>query len=271
MKDLVLFDMDGTLTPPRKKATQEIIEAITDLRDFADVGILTGSGLNYLLEQCKDIMTQALPNECGKVWIMPCNGTQLYDFCENSHVLNCLSKNSMAEELGVREVSKLKAFLFSMQSDIMRDIADLPYTDNFIDDRESMINWCPIGRSAGDEERRAFVDFDKKFDFRELTIKKIKNQIESLQLKTKLIVKLGGETSVDIFPEGWDKTYGLSHFPEMRSWFVGDRCFGAGNDREIFEKLSKNSRGFCTTGPDHTVHIVRNIIIPTLKKEAYLV
>ena len=49
MNNLVLFDMDGTLTPSRKKATQDIVNALNELRRFSDVGILTGSGLNYLL------------------------------------------------------------------------------------------------------------------------------------------------------------------------------------------------------------------------------
>ena len=270
MNNLVLFDMDGTLTPSRKKATQDIVNALNELRRFSDVGILTGSGLNYLLEQCKNIMIQNLPLEFGKIWIMPCNGTQLYDFCEETHYLSCLSKNSMSNELGEREVSRLKSYLFSIQSEIMKDIADLPYTDNFIDDRESMINWCPIGRSAGDKERRAFIDFDRKFDFRELTIRKIKGQIKDLDLGVNLVVKLGGDTSVDIFPEGWDKTYGLRHFEGKRTWFVGDRCFGQGNDREIYEELLQHSRAFSTTGVDETIEIINNNIIPVIVKESFM-
>lgn len=271
MIDLVLFDMDGTLTPARKSAPFEVGEALTELRKYADVGIVTGSGYRYVLEQCGVILRNSSADVPGKFWILPCNGTQLYSWCDTFHKATLLAKNDMKNELGVRELSKVKSILSTIQSDMMKDIGDLPYTSHFIDDRESMINWCPIGRNAGDLERRHFIDFDKKFDFRELTIKKIKDQLDQLALETNLTIKLGGDTSVDIFPEGWDKTFALKHFPGKRVWFVGDRCTGSGNDREIFENLSQHSRAFSTRDPDNTIKIINENIIPSLLKEMYII
>ena len=73
-----------------------------------------------------------------------------------------------------------------------------------------------------------------------------------------ITIKLGGDTSFDIYPQGWDKRYALKHFPE-ESWdvfFVGDRCSYDGNDYEIFEHLSPLGRSFETSGPDETIEII---------------
>ena len=62
----------------------------------------------------------------------------------------------------------------------------------------------------------------------------------------------------DIFPEGWDKTYVLKHFPES-DWdvfFVGDRCSPSGNDWELYNHLQPLGRSFETSGPEETVEII---------------
>ena len=50
MSNIVLFDMDGTLTPARKKISKRMVNAIIDLLMYTEVGIVTGSGLDYLKE-----------------------------------------------------------------------------------------------------------------------------------------------------------------------------------------------------------------------------
>jgi phosphomannomutase len=73
-------------------------------------------------------------------------------------------------------------------------------------------------------------------------------------------VALGGSTSFDIYPSGWDKTYALRHFPEVECWFVGDKCTGDGNDRAIYEALLPQNRAFITTSPEETIAIVSKIV-----------
>ena len=65
-------------------------------------------------------------------------------------------------------------------------------------------------------------------------------------------LSLGGDTSFDIYPNGWDKTYALSHFSQEDwvFWFVGDRCYPEGNDYEIFSHLKTTGSAFETSGPD---------------------
>ena len=82
-----------------------------------------------------------------------------------------------------------------------------------------------------------------------------------------VIVKLGGNTSFDIYPCNWDKTYALNHFDphEWDFWFVGDRCGVDGNDYEIFNLLKPKGRAFETGSPEETVEIIDFYILEDLQ------
>ena len=141
---------------------------------------------------------------------------------------------------------------------------DIPLTGHFVSYRGSMINWCPIGRNASTQDREKFQKFDKNFgisSFRRTVLEQIREEFENTKLP--VTVKLGGETSFDIFPTGWDKTYALSHFSDYKIWFLGDRCGDNGNDKEIFDALQPEC-SFWVDGPSHTKEILEEILIPKL-------
>ena len=78
MNKIVLFDMDGTLTPARKPMEENVLESLKNLSNYAKIGIVTGSGFDYVKQQCQLLFKQ-LPEEIlNRITIMPCNGTQVY-------------------------------------------------------------------------------------------------------------------------------------------------------------------------------------------------
>ncbi|KAF3555184.1 hypothetical protein F2Q69_00010778 [Brassica cretica] len=48
---IALFDVDGTLTAPRKEATPELLHFIKELRKVVTVGVVGGSDLTKISEQ----------------------------------------------------------------------------------------------------------------------------------------------------------------------------------------------------------------------------
>ena len=50
-KHIVLFDMDGTLTPPREEFDKRLFQPLRDLALHAEIGIVTGSDMDYLSSQ----------------------------------------------------------------------------------------------------------------------------------------------------------------------------------------------------------------------------
>jgi phosphomannomutase len=162
----------------------------------------------------------------------------------------------MQKELGGVVWRRLMEIIINQQ--LKASDLDIPLTGHFVTNRGSMINWCPIGRSASDEERKKFETYDRKYKFRKRILNELRSELASATIDN-VTVKLGGETSFDIYPTGWDKTYSLRYFENSTVWFVGDRALNPkGNDYEIFKACEP--RSYHTTGPEETVDIIDKII-----------
>ena len=265
MKKIVLFDMDGTLTPPRKELDRDLIPALRELAKISEIGIVTGSDHNYVLQQMGLLMENSEIRY--KLHILPCNGTKYYpppQDASHKHELN-FEKN-MREELGEMHFSSIMHQILRRQSQL--HLYNLPLTGHFVDYRGSMINWCPIGRNANDSDRKRFQEFDKEdSSFRMDEISGLKSFFKRVSIGNSVQVKLGGETSFDIFPKGWDKTFALQHFKDHECWFVGDRCGEGGNDQTIYEKLRVHGRSFEVKNTRETLHLIFDEIIPRIAND----
>ncbi len=75
-----------------------------------------------------------------------------------------------------------------------------------------------------------------------------------------ITVKLGGDTSFDIYPVGWDKTFPIEKglFNDYHIHFIGDRCNKNGNDYEIYSHHAVE--GHKTESPEQTIEIVNKIL-----------
>ena len=260
---IVLFDMDGTLTEPRGLFDTELLLSLRELSRYTEIGILTGSDLKYIESQLERLLR--FSEIRFKLHLLPCNGTKYYKPPTHSNDEFILkSENDMAAELGENCLKDVFRILTKSQAAVCYQ--QIPLTGHFIDYRGSMINWCPIGRNALPEQRKEFVIFDKQQGLRKRLMSNLKARL-SLVCPNKIDVKLGGETSFDIYPIGWDKTYGLKHFTDYECWFVGDRCSPGGNDYEIYKSLSTKNRAFKTYNTIETGKIIRKQIIPILKGE----
>jgi len=263
MRKIVLFDMDGTLTPPREHLDYSLVETLSELCNYAEIGIVSGSDYDYIMQQC-GFLTQK-DNIKLKLHLLPCNGTK---HCappsnvDKTHVLDF--KKNMRQHIGDFHFQTIMKKLLDYQNHIVSHY-DVPLSGHFISYRESMINWCPIGRNALSEDRQKFAAFDKSFgtsSFRRTVLEQIREEFEIAKMS--VVIKLGGETSFDIYPSGWDKTFALSHFSESEIYFLGDRCGDNGNDKEIFDKLQPDN-SFWVHDTKHTKEILEQIVIPRIK------
>jgi len=262
MKRIVLFDMDGTLTPPRKELDRDLVPALRELAKISEIGIVTGSDHNYVLQQMGLLMENSEIRY--KLHILPCNGTKYYpppQAAAQSHELT-FQKN-MREELGELQFSTIMRFILQRQAQL--HLYNIPMTGHFVNYRGSMINWCPIGRNATDHDRKRFEEFDKLDNsFRMNEIKGFEKFLLKTNMSDRLTIKLGGETSFDIYPKGWDKTFALQHFKDWECWFVGDRCGHNGNDQAIYERLRVHGRAFEVKSTKDTLNLIFDEIIPRI-------
>ena len=256
-KTIIMFDMDGTLTEPRQainnKKLSDALYRITNKDCY--IGIITGSDNDYLREQMGNFLSSS---PCRySIHLMPCNGTKHYIppmFANKDFKL--VHNVSMKKKLGPENYRKLIQELILSQVDMSNE--GVPLTGHFINCRGSMINWCPIGRNADLEEREKFMEIDRSMNLRVRVIDELKEMLKQKDLLRHLTIKFGGDTSFDIYPKGWNKTYGLNHFLGWDVWFVGDRCHEDGNDFEIYQACGDQS--YISTGPTQTVEIIDNIL-----------
>lgn len=255
--NIVLFDMDGTLTEVRKEITKEMIYILQKLSRIAKIGIVTGSDYDYLIDQCEDMWTCDNSVSPDNVLLMPCNGTKLYRWNPKHEKHTIEHDKDMRKEIGRSAYNDLLCSLTSHQIIIMAQ-NDISYSGTFFQYRGSMLNWCPTGRSASIKEREEWISLDQKKGLREFWLNHLENRFKKEEIN--LSAALGGSTSVDIYPTGWDKTYSLNHVKDYTPWFVGDKCFKGGNDLTLYEALRKSGRGYSTSGPEETIGIIHNIM-----------
>uniref|UniRef100_A0A453ILY2 Phosphomannomutase n=2 Tax=Aegilops tauschii subsp. strangulata TaxID=200361 RepID=A0A453ILY2_AEGTS len=142
---LALFDVDGTLTAPRKEVTPEMLEFMKRLRENVTVGVVGGSDLVKISEQL------------GKSVITDYD----YVFSENGLVAHkdgkLIGTQSLKTYLGDDQLKEFINFTLHYIADL-----DIPIKrGTFIEFRSGMINVSPIGRNCSQEERDDFEKYDK--------------------------------------------------------------------------------------------------------------
>ena len=147
---IVLFDMDGTLTPPRKEITHEVVRTLKKLQQYSRIGIISGSDTDYINQQCKRLF-EIGGVDPSKLDILPCNGTKLYKWKYTNY--NLIKSVDMREKIGVTAYRHIISKVLDLQSSIVTLYPALPFTGTFVQYRGSLLNWCPIGREANFEER----------------------------------------------------------------------------------------------------------------------
>lgn len=258
---IVLFDMDGTLTPARREMNWEMVDALYNLQSSGfEIGIVSGSDLQYIKQQCNVLFDLTQVN-CSKIHWLPCNGTKYFKYTRFDDVnvdFKKIYEHNMRQHLGEKKWRRLVQLLINLQNSMTRVHRKIPLTGTFIDYRGSTVNWCPIGRSADHADRESWEALNKDNSIRELWLHLAKEGLQSANLKD-VVIKYGGDTSFDIYPRGWDKTFSFKNFSDYEKvYFVGDRCTPTGNDFEAY-KLA-GDLGFETTSPEQTIKIISHII-----------
>lgn len=238
---IFLFDVDGTLTPSRCKASDKILKMLQSLRTKVKVGFVGGSDLAKQVEQvgdnCLELFDYAFPE----------NGLSFY---KNGKLI---SQEKIIDYMGEQLYLKFVNFCLNYLSKL-----DLPIKrGTFIEYRNSMINISPIGRNCSTDERKDFYELDKKNEYRLKMVQALKKEFGQHNMD----FVIGGQISIDCFPKGWDKRYCLRHIKDEKIEnvvFFGDMTHEGGNDYEIFK--DSRVRGVSVRDPDDTLVKVNEIL-----------
>ncbi|KAL1830277.1 hypothetical protein DCAR_0209716 [Daucus carota subsp. sativus] len=229
---IALFDVDGTLTAPRKAVTLKMLQFMKELGKVVKIGVVGGSDLVKISEQL------------GQTVITDYN----YVFAENGLVAykdgKLIGTQSLKTFIGEENLKAIINFILHYIADL-----DIPIKrGTFIEFRSGMINVSPIGRNCSQEERDEFERYDKIHNIRSKLVSLLREKFAHLNLT----YSIGGQISFDVFPQGWDKTYCLQYLDEFTEiHFFGDKTYKGGNDHEIYE--SERTHGHTVTSPEDTM------------------
>lgn len=210
-----IFDVDGTLTPSRQSIDPEFKLFFTEFCVNNEVYLVTGSDYAKTVEQLGEYLLR------WPVFVYACSGNDVWAKGENIRSKEWV----LPEEPRKLLQSWLEVSKFSLR------------TGNHFEDRSGTCNFSVVGRNATLGERKLYVQHDKEFRERETIVL----QFNSIYGDT-ICATVGGETGIDLYPVGWDKSQIIQDFDikEDKLYFFGDKMEVGGND---FPLKIANSRG----------------------------
>lgn len=166
---IVLFDVDGTLTPARQSASPAMLSLLSTLRQHVAIGYVGGSDLAKQQEQL------------GQANI---SVTSLFDYCFAENGLTAyrlgqpLASQSFINWLGEAKYQRLVKFVLRYIADL-----DLPVMrGTFVEFRNGMVNISPVGRNASLREREEFQEWDRQTGTRRKMVEVLKREFADLGL-----------------------------------------------------------------------------------------
>ena len=224
----LLFDMDGTLTDARQPITKDVLEVLKITDPGVKRYLVTGSDYVKVEEQ---LGTENLLSLFERVYT--CNGTRVWncniDMDDETRPLEpeLIHKVSLTDYYSEADINHIVNVLLKTAYETHTKIK----TGTFVEWRDSQINFSVVGRNCTTGQREDYVKWDKKSGEREKIITQLREQFKGWGLS----FRLGGQISIDITREGWDKSYAFKNMKESPNQcvFFGDKICKDGNDLDI--------------------------------------
>lgn len=206
-----IFDVDGTLTPSRQKIDPEFKEFFKSFIVSNKVFLVTGSDYAKTVEQLGA------------------------DICESVvTVYNCSGNDTWFK--GKRVNSKpfeAPKELYDFMNGWLQTSSFPLRTGNHIEERTGTINFSIVGRNCTLGERKMYVKHDIENRERESIAFQINLDFPGIT------ATIGGETGIDIYRKGCDKSQILEDFNKDDTiYFFGDKMEQGGNDWPLAAKLN---------------------------------
>ena len=216
MKRIFMFDIDGTLTPPRLPMTEEMVEMFKGFCERNRVILVTGSDMSKVVEQVPKVIRDLVEG------IYTCSG--------NAYTVG----DEIIYENEFRPPEKLIALL-----EDWKNYSHYPVkTGKHLEHRDGMLNYSTVGRNCTQQQREDYEAWDNENGERAILRERILNMFPSLD------VAIGGQISIDIYPKGLDKSQSYHRVkgdnPDHAIIFCGDRLMPGGNDYPFFKAMGEN-------------------------------
>ena len=193
MKEIIIFDIDGTLVESSFKINQKNSEILNKLKNKYEIAICGGGTLKKALEQMNDLIYfDHYFTECGCVYHK--------NKSKNNLDLEEIYKKNIREHELYPQINILIKLFLAYLSDVSYNLSG-----HFVDLRNGIIYLSCIGMQATQAEREEFKTIDNKLHVRIEILKLLKSKAEKLGILEKLSINLGGSVGIGIYPIEYDK------------------------------------------------------------------
>ncbi len=231
-----LFDIDGTLTMPRRKMSDSFLMSFLSWMQGKSIFLVAGSDMEKINYQVPNSVT----SRCSGIFCSMAN-----EFWSNGQYV-------------YRKEWKPSIKLLSRLTEIRRASPYETKKGNWLEHRMGMINFSVAGRDSNLKERKKYYEWDKGNKERLSFVKTLSKEFPHLDLR------IGGQISVDITPRGSNKSLAskwIRNNLDGQIYFFGDSCFEGGNDYDICVDVDQNEDGkvFSVNSADETLEILKGL------------
>lgn len=218
-KELVIFDLDGTLAVSKWKMDVEMAQLLEQLSHEAKIAIISGGKYEQFLKQVVPMLTSETQLE--HVFFFPTSGASFYRWWGQWW------ENIYAHNLSPEQIQSIfDAFPKAIEQSGIQIGSDELHGEQ-LEDRQTQVSWSALGQQCPIELKETW-DPDQK--------KRLQILPYLQEMLPDFDVRVGGTTTIDVTKKGLDKKYGIEKMHEHLAvayedmFFVGDAIFPGGND-----------------------------------------
>ena len=252
-KELIVFDLDGTLTPSKAPMRPDMARLFVQLLQKKRVAVIGGGSYAQFKEQFLASL-RCPPAFLKNLFLFPTTANAFYEYRGGW-------KKIYAFELPVREKSAVRVALREVEKEVRYSRPKKIY-GAVLEDRGTQMSFSPLGQDVvtvlGGKGIRLKEQWKKKNNFLRLKMAKL-----LAKRLPKLEVRVGGLTTIDITRKGIDKAYGIHqinktlHVPIKNMLFIGDALYPGGNDSAA---RRTGVQCIAVRGPEDTKKIIKKIL-----------
>ncbi len=253
-KDLIVFDLDGTLIHTKSPMDTEMSQLLVRLLATRQVAVI-GGGTYAIFQELFLRKLKCQKNLLEKLSLFPVTGTAFYKYKNRW-------KNVYSLQLTASEITKIQKAFEDVFKEIGYQHPKKTYGEIIENRGGSQVSFSVYGqdivkvlgmKGVRMKEQWLKDNLKLKMKIAKLTAKKLPN----------LEVKAAGFTTIDVTKKGIDKAYGIHQMqkylkiPISKMFFVGDAMFVGGNDHAV---VKTGVDYMATNGPEETKKIINKIL-----------
>ena len=252
-KELIVFDLDGTLAETKSTIDREMSVLFSRLLSQKPVAVI-GGGQYELFKQQLLTKLHCSKEQLQNLFLFPTTSTVFYRYGRGW-------KKIYEHKLPKQQRQRIIA-AFHKVFDELGYVHPKKVYGEIIEDRGTQVSFSVFGQDIvavlGDKGVRMKKEWKRKYTPLKLKIAKlVAKRIPDLE------VRAAGYTTIDVTRKGIDKAYGLRqikkylHVPIQKMLFVGDALMPGGND---YAAKQTGVRCVAVYGPEDTKRLIRFLV-----------